>query len=184
MAKKRLRLPPGRGRFALSGRAATLRLVQTIEIKPGNVWSVATALKSGKLIAIDNDVQGVANDLHEIDAGFRLRYDPGEDVYLLSHEGLQPDGSVEEKFVSSFEACDQRIVQRAREISAPSYDYVGELDRLEAKAERDKVHEFSEKIGPHAEKLAWALRQDLGRHEHPRTKTATAFVPADVPKGD
>lgn len=167
----------------MSGRTATLRSVQTIEIKPAGMAQVTRAMRSGKLVAIGNDVQNVANDLHEIDAGFRLRFDPGEEVYLLSHERMNPDGSVSEDFVSSFETCDQRIVQRAREISRPGYDYVGELERADRAAERAADAAMSEKIGPHAEKLAWALRQDLGRHEHPRTRTATAYIPADVPKG-
>jgi hypothetical protein len=161
---------------ALSACAATLRRVQSVDIEPGRMAQVTRALKSGKLISVDDDVQGVANDLHEIDPHLRLSYEPHEDVWIVKYVYLTAGGEVKERLVSSFQECDQRIVRRVREINRPGYDFVAELDRLDREAERRKDHEFSEKIGPHAEKLAWALRQDLGRNER-------AVIPADVPKG-
>jgi pyoverdine/dityrosine biosynthesis protein Dit1 len=158
--------------------------MQPVEIRAGNMRQVHTALASGKLVAVGDDVQGVANDLAAIDPGLKLFYEPGEDVWIVKHVRQMPDGSEQEHLVSTFQQLDQRVVARIREISQPGYDYVGELDRLDAAAEREATHQFSEKIGPIGEKLAWAFRQDLGRHEHPSTRTARAVVPADIPKGD
>jgi hypothetical protein len=150
--------------------------MQSIEIQPGRMVQVTRAMKSDRLIAVDDDVQNVANDLHAIDPHLKLVYEPYEDVWIVKYQQLTAGGEVEERLVSSFQECDQRIVRRMREINRPGYDFVAELDRLDREAERRADHEFSEKIGPHAEKLAWALRQDLGRNER-------AVVPADVPKG-
>jgi hypothetical protein len=58
--------------------------------------------------------------------------------------------------------CDQRIVQRIRRIMQSDYDYMAELDKAEAKAKEEKDAAWSEKIGPIAERLAFAMRKELG----------------------
>jgi hypothetical protein len=158
--------------------------MQTVEIKPGNVRSGHTALASGKLVAVDDDVQGVANDLAAIDPGLKLFYEPGEDVWIVKHVRQMPDGSEQEHLVSTFQQCDQRIVPGSGRSASPATTTSASSTGSRPRRSGQATHEFSEKIGPHAEKLAWAFRQDLGRHEHPRTRTARAVVPADVPKGD
>jgi hypothetical protein len=157
--------------------------VQSVEIQPGQMAQVTRALRSGKLIAIDDDVQGIANDLFAIDPGLRLEYEPFEDVWVVKYVGLNEIGEHEERLVASYAECDQRIVRRMREIAQPGYDFAGELDRLDREAEARHEHEMSEKIGPAAEKLAWALGRDLGRHEIPNTRVSRAVIPADIPKG-
>jgi hypothetical protein len=132
-------------------------------------------MRNGRMVLIDDDVANVVRDLQEIDPGLRVRFSMEEGVFVVYHRRLEVDGE-REKLVTTAHELDQRIVRRVREISRPGYDFVAELDRLDREAECRKDREFSEKIGPHAERLAWALRQDLGRNER-------AVIPADVPKG-
>lgn len=157
-------------------------MVQSVEIKPGQIAQVTKAMRSGKPIVVDDDVQGVANDLHQIDPGLRLEYEPFEDVWVVKYVHLTADGEVRERLVSTFQECDQRIVARMREINRPGYDFPAELDRLEREAEAQRDYEFGQKVGPIGEKLAWALRQDLGRHEIPNTRVSRAVVPKAIPK--
>lgn len=153
--------------------------MQRVEIRPGQLAQVQKVLRTGKLIAIDDDVQGVANQLFDVDRGLRLGYDPGEDLWIVSHV----DGEGTESFVSSFEDCDARIVARMREIARPGYDFAGELERLDREADARREREISDQIGPIGERLAWALKRDLGRHEVTNSRVSRAVVPADVPKG-
>lgn len=136
-----------------------------IEIRAANVAQVHRT-RVGKNILIDDDVQGIARDLADIDKTLKLEYDPGQELYIVFQAVTNSDGSVEERLVSTWDCeangpIDKRLVNRIREISAEGYDYVAELDRIDAAAKRAEEHEFEETFGPVAEKLAWALVRDL-----------------------
>jgi hypothetical protein len=67
---------------------------------------------------------GVAQQLREIDPRFRLAYSEAEDITIVSHD----DGDSEELKFTAKGTPDHRIVQRAREIASPGYDFLAELD--------------------------------------------------------
>lgn len=147
-----------------------------IDIEPASIAQVKRTDK-GRLVAVEGDVQNVANDLHAIDKGLRLAYDPDQDYYVVHHLRVLGDGSVEEHLVTTARACDQRLVERVREISLPGYSYAEELEKMEAAAKRARDRDFSERVGPAAERLRHALRKDLGLGGD------RAFVPGGLADG-
>lgn len=137
-----------------------------IEISPASVAQVHRTRVGGN-IQIDDDVQGIAKELHEIDASLCLEFDPDEDLYIVYQAVAEPDGSTSEKLVTTWPLdrngpLDKRLVHRIRQIASEGYDYVAELDRIDAEAKAREEYEFAERMGPAAEKLAWALLKDLG----------------------
>jgi hypothetical protein len=154
-----------------------------VEITPGSVAQVMRSRK-GYNILIEDDVQGIANQLQEISEEFRLVYNANEALWMLEQHKSLPDGSVKEDFVSSFTECDHRILHRAREVSAPGYDLGAELEKAERQADAEMDHKRREVAGDLAEKLGHALRADLSRHEAPTTRKSHAYVPgAFRPRG-
>lgn len=132
-----------------------------VEITPASLGQV-TSTDKGRLVAITDDVGGVAQQLLELDEHLRLAYDPDQAYFVVSRHLPQEDGSVEEQLVTTAQELDGRLVHRIREIGSEDYDYGAELDRIDAVAAKRHDHEQSEKLGPHAEKLSHAIRKDLG----------------------
>jgi hypothetical protein len=117
--------------------------VQSVEIEPGRMAQVTRALKSGKLVAVDDDVQNVANDLHEIDPGLKLSYEPGEDVWIVKHVHLTPAAAWRSGSCRAFQECDQRIVQRVREINRPATTTLRSSTGWTGRRSAASDHEFS-----------------------------------------
>jgi hypothetical protein len=78
----------------------------------------------------------------------------------------QPDGSVEEHFVGAYRELDHRVLRDARKYTAPGYDLAAELEKLEDERDRDFEHEQAERTGEIGERLAHAVRTDLGERKH------------------
>jgi hypothetical protein len=65
--------------------------MDAIQIQPASFDQLVRA-KDGRLVGISDDVGGVAQQLREIDPGFRLAYSEAEDITIVSHD----DGDSEE----------------------------------------------------------------------------------------
>lgn len=150
---------------------------QYVEITPGTISQVQRALHSGKMVAVDHGPHDVATRLQEINDELHLHYDPYEDLWIVMQARHMADGSVKEHLVTTARECDGRLVQRVRQITDSSYNVADELDRLEAQADRAHHNRQAEAFGDASEKLAFALQQDLGRHEIGKTAKSRAFVP-------
>ncbi len=76
--------------------------------------------------------------------------------------------------VATYKQLDGRIIKDIERIKwmnqQPDYSFADELEKKNAEAEAAREYEYSQKIGENAEKLAWALRKDLGLTDH------TAFI--------
>jgi hypothetical protein len=150
--------------------------VERVEIQPAGVAQVHRALRTGRRVLITEDVQDIASDLKEIRATLKLEFDPDSDLFVVMDVVTNPDGSIEDKLVTVWDVerngqLDRRLVERIREIAAPGYDLVAELEKRERQDERDRSSRFREQVGPAAEKLKWALRKDLGADKN------RAFIP-------
>jgi hypothetical protein len=132
-----------------------------IEIEPGSVAQVKRAL-SGRLVLVPDDVCNVVRDLREIDRGLRVEMEEDGSLYVVFHQ----DGP-KQTLVTTAKHLDQRLVQRVREVASERYDYVAELDRLEAKADAAQERRHRDWSGDLAQRLAHAFRKDLGRHRSP-----------------
>lgn len=145
-----------------------------IEISPTNVAQIHRT-RVGKNVLIDDDVQGIARDLREIDESLKLEFDPYEELYIVFQDVEEPDGSRTEHLVTTWSIelngpLDKRLVHRMRQIAAEGYDYAAELERVDREAQAAADKRFEEQFEPVADKLGWALLKDLG--EQPRI-----FVP-------
>ncbi len=115
---------------------------------------------SGRWLEIESDVGSVALQIKELadQLGIELHLRVSERTGIFKVVQVI-DG--EEQLVTSAQECDGRLVERLREVTSPSYDLGGEVDKLEQAKLRNFEHEQSEKVGDVAERLAHALRTDL-----------------------
>lgn len=117
------------------------------------------------MVQIDDDVQGVANALHEIDPHIRLRYSEAGEyyvVYWLPDEWEEGDGYL----IFTATELDHRIAHHMQEVywrcQRPGYSFAEEIDKQEDKRKADEDHEWDEKHGELHERLAHALQKDAG----------------------
>lgn len=136
-----------------------------------------TRSRDGAMVAIEDDVQNVVNDLNKIDPHLRVRYsERGEYfvVYWKPDEALPGDGEL----VTTAQELDQRIVRLVErlyyEATQPGYSFADELEKQEAKDRREREHEEAELRGEALERLAHAMRKDAGYTD------SKAFIPRDV----
>jgi hypothetical protein len=144
----------------------------TGEIEPASIEQIKRG-RNGKLHLITEDAGGIAKRLREIDPRLHLRYsEQGQYYVVYAREENDPPGSG--YMVATYRHLDGRIIrdiERVRWLNEqPDYSYADELEKKNAEAEAAREYEFSQKIGENAEKLAWAIRQDLGLTDN------TAFI--------
>jgi hypothetical protein len=128
------------------------------------------------MVEITDDVQGVANALHQIDAHLSLRYSEAGEywvVYWRPDGGERGDGDL----ITTTTELDHRLVKRIEEIywktRQPGYSLADEAEAVDAAAEKAREDRFSEQVGEIGERLAHALRKDL-------QVKSKIVVPADV----
>jgi hypothetical protein len=126
-----------------------------MDIRPATMAQVTFA-RDGRKVTIEEDVGSIAMQLKEIDPKLKLQLNEKGGFFMV----IEDDGR-EERLVFTAQECDGRILKRMREIAAPDYDYVGELERMDKQAAKDRDHSLSEKSGEIGEHLAHALRKDL-----------------------
>ena len=127
-----------------------------MDIQPADLSQVVRA-RDGNMVLIEDDVLDIAKQLHEIDPRLRVHWSE-----VSEHFAVYTSENEEEHLVTTCQELDQRLVNRIREIAHPSYNYGEELDRIEAKQKAESEQQFSETVGELAERLAHALRSDLG----------------------
>lgn len=146
-----------------------------MNVEPARVDQIRSA-SDGRMVLIDADAGGVAADLKAHDRYLKVRLaEAGDPCWIVFREIPLPDGDVRQELVLTAQAhmtgsgvwtgLDQRVVDRIKMIDAQSrsgYDFLAELDRQNAQAERDKIRSRHEKFGETHEQLAHALRKDLG----------------------
>lgn len=147
-----------------------------MEIRPASLAQI-TSGRDGRMVQIDDDVQGVANALAEIDHRLRLRFSEAGEYYVVYYK---PDECEEGDGYLIFTAqeLDHRVVKHMEQVhhrcTQPGYSFGEELEKAEADAKAQADHEWSEKHGEMHERLAHALREDAG-YNHRRI-----FVPEGV----
>jgi hypothetical protein len=113
--------------------------------------------RDGKRVLVEEDVLDVTRQIRQIDPSLGVYWNEYGEHFVITE--TLPDGA--EKLVTTALELDQRLVAYLRMLIHPGYDYGREIDRMDDQAERDKDHEFAERVGPLGEKLAHALRKDL-----------------------
>lgn len=134
------------------------------EIVPASIEQIKAG-RDGKMHLITEDAGGIAKRLLEIDSRLHLRYsEKGEYYVVYAREENEPEGSG--YMVATYQELDARIIKDLERIKwlnqQPDYSYADELETKHELAKAAQDYEFSQKIGENAEKLAFALRKDLG----------------------
>jgi hypothetical protein len=118
-----------------------------------------------ELIPVHDDVFHVVERLKRIDPGLHLSFNRAKEVFVLEWRGINEQGEMVEDFVGAYTELDSRLVNLIERLSAREnrnrYVLSAELEKLEARKDREAEHAFNEKVGPAAEMLASALKQDL-----------------------
>lgn len=135
-----------------------------MEIKPASLTQLSRG-REGQMIEIDDDVQGVANALNEIDSHICLRFSEAGGyfvAYWKPEGGEDGDGYL----ITTAQELDHRLVKKVERIyhecSQPGYSYAAALDKAEEAAKAERDYEEAEKLGPVLEQLSHAMRKDLG----------------------
>lgn len=155
-----------------------------MQIEPASLHQIR-ALADGRLVTITADAGGVADSIRRLDPCLRLRYSESAACFVVYrvHRHGQPcaddDPERTEELVLTAQECDQRIVARLELIDSHGrggYDYVREVEHAAVEARDRQRAEFHEQTGETAERVAHAVRRDLGERYRGR-----AFIPRTVP---
>lgn len=126
-----------------------------IEIEPATHTQVVAA--GDDWVVVNDDIGGIAKELRELDSRLHLRHNLGQNYYAIY---AKEKGT--EYLVGTYKSLDRRVTRRIREIMHPSYDFVKEGEELEDQREREHNWKMDQIHGENAERLAYALRKDLG----------------------
>jgi hypothetical protein len=131
-----------------------------VEIQPASLTQVQQA-RGGEFVEITDDVQGVANALHELDPDLRLRWSEAGGYFVVYQITEKPGGGTRKNVVLTAQELDHRIVKRVELVISDDYNYADELDKLDAENDRQHRHRQYEQCGDVGERLAHAIKKDL-----------------------
>lgn len=132
-----------------------------VDIEPVGL-DILQKSKDGKMMIVENDVGNVATDIQAISDDLRLSYNERGDYFVVYQVIELPNGYVKEHLVTTSKTCDPRLVQRVREITSDAYNFAEEMEKQDAKADKEHDARMREKVGEKGERLSHALRKDLG----------------------
>lgn len=124
-----------------------------------------TKARQGAMVLIEDDVQNVANDLAEIDPHLRVRFSEAGGYFVVywKPDDEEPGNG---ELVTTAQELDQRIVALVRELyykaQQPGYSFADELEKEEQRQRKERDHQFTEDRGEMYERLAHAMRKELG----------------------
>ena len=118
------------------------------------------------MVEVEDDVQNVVNDLARINHHFRVRWSEAGQYFVVY---WKPDHEEEGSgyLVTTAQELDGRLVRLVeqihyRVINDPDYDLGAEIEANHDAADAERDRQFTEQAGEMYERLAHALRQDLG----------------------
>lgn len=124
-------------------------------------------------VIVDADSCAIVKDLKAIDPSLGVRFVDGPEPYFAVIQDIDhPDGRKDQHLVTTVQAyqtsfgtytgLDGRVVERIRQITHSSYDFVKEAEANKARWEEERRKERAEVLGEAAEQAAHAIRKDLG----------------------
>jgi hypothetical protein len=143
------------------------------------------------MVLIDAEASSVAADLQKIDERLKVRFaETGSPPFWVVYsEERDSEGRTRQQLVLTAKAhmtasgtwagLDERIVRRIEQIDSHGrggYDYAGELERETLAREQRSSAEFTERTGDAGERMAHAVRQELGLGSY----KGGIFVPRDI----
>lgn len=117
-------------------------------------------------IIIKEDLGDIAKRLHELDSRLHIRFNPVQEFYaIFARENNK------EYLVGTYKSLDARMVTRMEQILSSGYDFKDEVKKQDDAADKAAEQKYDQIMGENAERLAFALRKDLGLNKD------TIFVP-------
>lgn len=131
-------------------------------------------------VIVDADSCAVVKDLQEIDKTLGVRFVDGPEPYFAVTQTIEHgDGRVEQHLVTTTQAyptqfgtytgLDNRVVERVREITHSSYDFMAEAEKNKKEWEDTMRRKREDVLGEMGEQAAYAVRKDMG-------STSKAFI--------
>ena len=135
--------------------------------------------KRGQVIEIEEDVLDIVKQIKQVDPTLHVRWSEKGNYFVvycrLDHE---PEGTG--NVVLMVPELDQRVVtsiqKAAWEQNQDGYSLADALEAQDKEADEERDAEFTEQIAERAERLAYAIRQDLNMEK------PTITVTNDLPK--
>ena len=146
-----------------------------MNIEPATLPQIRRA-RDGRMVLIDADAGGIAEQMRRIDPKLKLRYSEAGEYYVVYVEEQRPDGRVDQHLVFTAQECDGRIIRRLEQIDShgrSGYDYVRELEKAQQEQKESVMEKFRQAAREHGPELYHALRRDLGVKDR-------IFVPRSV----
>lgn len=125
-----------------------------MQLQPASITQVREG-KHGR-VTVEADVGSVVQQIQEIDPRLGVIWDEDGGFFAV----VEQDGP-RQRIVFTCLELDYRVLERVRELASEDYDYVADMERIDAQADRAKDHRFSQEVGERAELMAHALRSDL-----------------------
>ncbi len=115
--------------------------------------------KNGKMVLVESDVGGIVQQIKQINPNLCVRHSDLGGYFVVFFRN--PDNG-KERLITTAKSLDGRLVNRMHKLNSGNYDYLAELARLDREADKAKDERIKEEMGEIAERLAFALRKDLG----------------------
>lgn len=113
---------------------------------------------NGRMVEVDADVFDLAKRLREIHPALGLDWNE-TGGYFRVYQHL-PDGR--KATVTTSTELSPQVIDRVRYLCSSDYDFAGEMDRQDRLAKQAADHRLHEQVGEIGERLAHAIRKDLG----------------------
>jgi len=131
-------------------------------------------------VIVDSSSCSIVADLKSIDPSLEVRFvDSAEPYFAIVQNIDHRDGRKEQHLVTtvlaeqtsfgSYAGLDQRIVERVRKITHPSYDFGSEALAIKTEHDNEARRKREDLYGDIGERAAFELRKDLG-------STSKAFI--------
>jgi hypothetical protein len=115
--------------------------------------------KDGKMILVDSDVGNIVQQIKAVNKDLCVRHsDLGKFFVVFYRNPLNG----KERLVTTAKDLDGRLLNRIKKLNSGEYNYLAELAKLDAQADAAKEERLKEQMGEAAERLAHAIRKDLG----------------------
>jgi hypothetical protein len=112
--------------------------------------------RGGRMVEIEEDVLDICRRIQEIEPSLGVDYNE-DGQYFRIYQLIRG----EKHTVTTTTELTSELVERIRRLAHPSYDFAGELERLDDEGTRQRRQAFREKVGEVGEELYHAMRKDL-----------------------
>ena len=154
-----------------------------MEVEPATVEQVRIAYETNEWVVISADSSATVAEIQRIDPTLRVRFSPRARMFAVYHEHapIPPilTCRAHQNSSGTWEGLDNRVVRRLQYIDREGtggYDYAKALERETLAREARASHEFAERTGDGAERMAFAIRRELGLG----SLHGGIFVPRDI----